>query len=211
MTKMKKTEYSFLSEMQFYPCSTSMNSGQSKSLKEKLFGISPRMLARLLTAKKKCRTENRDLMPKDLFHLKGFMCAGTDNRCYKADLEKMWGIAPREIFAGTEPTCIGCETWSREGVYFFPDSCFYEFIPEEELDRNINPKLAQKILSPMEKAQFHSASDKQRALLTFWVLKEAAAKLTGDGLKGYPNHTNFTLDDPRVSVIDGCLVAILED
>lgn len=117
---------------------TSMKSGQSKSLKEKLFGTSPRMLARLLAAKKKCRTENRELLPKDLFHLKGFMCAGTDNRCYKADLEKMWGIAPMEIFAGTEPTCIGCETWSREGVYFFPDACFYEFIPEDELDKNMN-------------------------------------------------------------------------
>ena len=69
------------------------------------------------------------------------MCAGTDNRCYKADLEKMWGISPMEIFAGTEPTCIGCETWSREGVYFFPDACFYEFIPEDELERNIaDPK-----------------------------------------------------------------------
>ena len=84
-------------------------------------------------------------------------------------------------------------------------------IDAEELDRNINLKLAEKILSPMEKAQFDSAPDKQRALLTFWVLKEAAAKLSGEGLKGYPNHTNFTLDDPRVSVTDGCLVAILEE
>lgn len=42
-----------------------------------------------------------------------------------------------EIFAGTEPTCIGCETWSREGVYFFPDACFYEFIPEKELEKSM--------------------------------------------------------------------------
>ena len=42
-----------------------------------------------------------------------------------------------EIFAGTESTCIGCETWSREGVYFLPDACFYEFIPENELDKNL--------------------------------------------------------------------------
>ena len=115
---------------------TSMQSGQ-KSLKEKLLGTSPKMALRYLIAKKKCKKENRELLPKDLFQLKGFMCAGTDNRCYKADLEKMWGITPMEIFAGTEPTCIGCETWSREGVYFFPDSCFYEFIPEDELDKNI--------------------------------------------------------------------------
>jgi len=115
---------------------TSMQSGQ-KSLKEKLLGTSPKMALRYLIAKKKCKKENRELLPKDLFQLKGFMCAGTDNRCYKADLEKMWGVTPMEIFAGTEPTCIGCETWSREGVYFFPDSCFYEFIPEDELDKNI--------------------------------------------------------------------------
>ena len=83
-------------------------------------------------------------------------------------------------------------------------------IDAEELDRKVNLKLAEKILSPAEKRQFDAAEDKQKALLTFWVLKEAAAKLSGEGLRGYPNHTDFTLDDPRVSVIDGCLVAILE-
>ena len=39
--------------------------------------------------------------------------------------------------AGTEPTCIGTETWNRDGMYFFPDACFYEFIPQEEMDRNM--------------------------------------------------------------------------
>lgn len=116
---------------------TSMKTGHKKSLKEKLLSTSPAMMARYMVAKKTCRKENRELLPKDLFQLKGFMCAGTDNRCYKADLEKMWGVAPMEIFAGTEPTCIGCETWSREGVYFFPDACFYEFIPEDEMNKNV--------------------------------------------------------------------------
>ena len=50
----------------------------------------------------------------------------------------MWGVTPMELFAGTEPTCIGCETWSREGVYFFPDACFYEFIPEDEMNKNMD-------------------------------------------------------------------------
>ena len=80
----------------------------------------------------------------------------------------------------------------------------------EEGDRNINLALAEKILSPGEKKQFDAAADKRRALLTFWVLKEAAAKLSGEGLRGYPNHTDFSLDDPRVTELDGCLVAILE-
>ena len=60
-------------------------------------------------------------------------------------------------------------------------------------------------------ALYESAWDKNRAFLTFWVLKEAAAKLRGTGLTGYPNDTNFSLDDPRVTEMDGCLVAVLEE
>ena len=81
-------------------------------------------------------------------------------------------------------------------------------IDAEELDRPIDQKLAEKILSPREKVQYDAAPDKARALLTFWVLKEAAAKLSGRGLRGYPNNTDFSLDDPRVREMDGCLVAI---
>lgn len=84
-------------------------------------------------------------------------------------------------------------------------------IDAEELDRRANLALAEKILSPMEKAQFDAAPDKAKALLTFWVLKEAAAKLSGRGLRGYPNDTAFSLDDPRVREMDGCLVAILKE
>ena len=82
-------------------------------------------------------------------------------------------------------------------------------IDAEELDRDINPRLAEKILSPGEFARYESAADKHRALLTFWVLKEAAAKLSGEGLRGYPNHTDFSPDDPRVTEQHGCLLAVL--
>ena len=116
---------------------SSINSTKNKSLGELLRSVSPTMIFRMAKAKRVCRKENRELLPKDLFKLKSFVCAGTDNRCYKADLEHMWGVTPMELFAGTEPTCIGCETWSREGVYFFPDACFYEFIPEDEMNRNM--------------------------------------------------------------------------
>ena len=84
-------------------------------------------------------------------------------------------------------------------------------IDAEELDRRVDLRLAERILSPGEKAQFEAAADKRLALLTFWVLKEAAAKLSGEGLRGFPNHTNFSLDDPRVREIDGCIVAILRE
>ena len=100
--------------------------------------ISPALLLKLARAKSRCKKEGRDLMPKDLFKLKGFMCAGTDNNCYKDDLEELWGVRPLELFAGTEPSCIGTETWNRDGMYFFPDTCFYEFIPEDEMLRSFD-------------------------------------------------------------------------
>lgn len=84
-------------------------------------------------------------------------------------------------------------------------------IDAEEADRNIKLSLAEKVLSPSENEQFLQAADPRRALLTFWVLKEAAAKCSGEGLRGYPNHTAFSLDDPRVREMEGCLVAVIED
>jgi phosphopantetheinyl transferase len=82
-------------------------------------------------------------------------------------------------------------------------------IDAEEADRDISLRLADKVLSPAEKNQFEAAADKRIALLKFWVLKEAAAKLSGEGLKGYPNHTEFSLNDPRVFETEGCIAAIL--
>lgn len=84
-------------------------------------------------------------------------------------------------------------------------------IDAEELDRKVHLKLAGRVLSPSEKEQFDAAQDKRRAFLTFWVLKEAEAKCSGEGLRIYPNHTAFSLDDPRVEERDGCLVAVVTE
>ena len=42
------------------------------------------------------------------------------------------------IAAGTEPTVIGTETWAKNGLVLFPDACFYEFIPESEMFKNLD-------------------------------------------------------------------------
>ncbi len=81
----------------------------------------------------------------------------------------------------------------------------------EALSRAVNPRLAQKILSPDEYAQYLAAEDKNKALLTFWVLKEAQGKLTGEGVRPWPNRTDFSLADPRVFTRDGCILALLEE
>ena len=83
-------------------------------------------------------------------------------------------------------------------------------IDAEEKDRQIRLDLAAKILSPTEMEQFSKADDPRLALLKFWVLKEALGKCTGEGLQLWPNRTNFSLTDPRIQEIDGCLVAIIE-
>ena len=84
-------------------------------------------------------------------------------------------------------------------------------IDAEEADRKLKLSLAEKVLSPGEKTQFDGAENQEKALLTFWVLKEAEGKLSGKGLRIYPNHTNFSLNDPRVMELDGCIVAVMEE
>lgn len=133
------TYYISQSLQSFASNSSSNNSNTSKPK------IPLKMIIKYLKAKNACNKENRNLLPKDLFKLKGFMITGADSDCYKDELEQMWGIAPLEVFAGTEPTCVGCEDFNRNGMYFFPDACFYEFIKESDMhrcvdDENYNPK-----------------------------------------------------------------------
>ena len=132
-------------------------------------------------------------------------------------LEKLWGSPLPEI----RRTKLGKPYFANSPLHFsISHTKQYVFaavsetpigIDAEELDRKVHGKLAEKILSPSEKEQYDAAENKIKALLTFWVLKEAQAKLTGEGLRIYPNHTNFTLDDPRVTETEGCLVAVMEE
>lgn len=110
--------------------------GRGRSI-SKLLNLSPKMAYRYIKALYKCRSEKREILPKDLFVLKSLVCAGTDTASYKEGLEEAWGISPLEVFAGTEAGTVGTETFTRNGMAFFPDSNFYEFIPEDEMIKNI--------------------------------------------------------------------------
>lgn len=117
------------------------------------------------------------------------------------------------VEAGGKPYFVG-ENWyfsiSHTKRHAFCALCDAPIgIDAEEADRAIDLRLADKILSPHERAQFDAAADPRETLLTFWVLKEAQAKRTGRGLRGYPNRTAFTLPDSRVQRLDGCLVAVV--
>ena len=84
-------------------------------------------------------------------------------------------------------------------------------IDAEEMDRRVSKALAGKILSPTELPRHAAAADPNAAILRLWVLKEAYAKLTGKGLGDYLYETDFDPNDPRILIIDGCYVAIMEE
>ena len=84
-------------------------------------------------------------------------------------------------------------------------------IDAEETDRDIDLQLADKILSENEKRRYEAALDKRQTLLRFWVLKEALAKASGEGLRGYPNQTDCDPFDPRIIETDGCFVAVVQE
>ena len=63
---------------------------------------------KLLKALWKKKIKKQQLLPKDMFEFKGIVCGGTDSDTYK---------------------------WSRNGLTFFPDVNFLEFIPEDEMKK----------------------------------------------------------------------------
>jgi hypothetical protein len=98
---------------------------------------SPLMNYRLIKAWIKSKRGKTPILPKDIWKLKGLICAGTDTVTLKRKIEHDWGVKPLEVFGGTEPACIATETWSKKGLVLFPDVCFYEFIPKSELELNM--------------------------------------------------------------------------
>ena len=83
-------------------------------------------------------------------------------------------------------------------------------IDAEEMDRVVDPRLAQRYLSPGERNRWEASEDKNAALLRLWVQKEAYAKLTGAGIGKYLKNTDFYPDNKEILQIDGCYVAVLE-
>ena len=84
-------------------------------------------------------------------------------------------------------------------------------IDAEEIGRKIDMRLGERWLSDPERARLEAARDREDALLRLWVMKESYAKLTGRGLGNYLKDTDFSPEDPKIQVIDGCYVAVLEE
>jgi len=87
----------------------------------------------------------RSLLPKDLWAVRGIICAGSDATIFKKRVEELWGRRPLEHYASCEGGYCAIQTWDYEGMTFIPTFSFFEFIPEGEyfkwqLDHSYQPK-----------------------------------------------------------------------
>jgi phenylacetate-coenzyme A ligase PaaK-like adenylate-forming protein len=85
------------------------------------------------------------MLPKDLWSLKIICTMGTDSTVYQKRVKDMWGRAPLNVYGNSESTVIATQTWDYDGMVFFPNLNFLEFIPEEEstkwyMDHSYQPK-----------------------------------------------------------------------
>jgi len=93
-------------------------------------------LWRLLKAVVISKIHKRNILPKDIWHLKGIMSGGTDCEIYKDRIEHYWGKKVLEGYSCTEVGTLSLQAWNFKGMVFYPDIAFLEFIPSEEVRKN---------------------------------------------------------------------------
>jgi hypothetical protein len=116
----------------------SQSSGGAKPSSQML---NPIVLLRIIRAVLKTRIQERSLLPKDIWRLKGIVTGGTDSAIYKDKIEYYWGVKPLEGYASSEGGALACQAWNFKGMSFTPDRNFLEFIPyDEHLKIKENPE-----------------------------------------------------------------------
>uniref|UniRef100_A0A7C4PRL8 GH3 auxin-responsive promoter n=1 Tax=Anaerolinea thermolimosa TaxID=229919 RepID=A0A7C4PRL8_9CHLR len=98
--------------------------------------LHPQVLFRLIRGYIRAKMEGRNMLPRDLWTLKGAMAGGTDTSIYRAQLATYWGVEVHEQYGSTEFGIMATQAWDRRGMYFLPDIAFYEFIPPDEWERS---------------------------------------------------------------------------
>ncbi|OGN74444.1 MAG: hypothetical protein A2X25_06040 [Chloroflexi bacterium GWB2_49_20] len=93
-------------------------------------------LFRLIKAVMIAKINKRNILPKDIWKLKGIMSGGTDTEIYREKIEYYWGKKPLEGFSCTEGGNLCFQSWNFKGMTFFPDNGFLEFIPLDEVNKN---------------------------------------------------------------------------
>lgn len=98
--------------------------------------LRPSVIIRLLGGFIKAKLNKRNILPKDIWKLKGIMSGGTDTDIYRERIKRYWGKEPLEGYACTEGGNMAMQAWNFKGMTFFPDCNFLEFIPYEDHIKN---------------------------------------------------------------------------
>jgi len=107
------------------------------SMKLSTFFLHPRVLFRLLRGLVRSRLAGRNyLLPRDLWTVKCMIAGGTDVQLFRHQIKEYWGHEVIEGFGCTEGGGLGMQLWNAKGLIFYPDTNFYEFIPEAEALRS---------------------------------------------------------------------------
>ena len=118
---------------------------QSSSTKPSKELLDPATLWRLIKAVIIAKLQRRNILPKDIWKLKGIMTGGADTIVYGSKIEYYWGKKPLQGFGCTEGGNVAMQGWNGKGMVFSPDNVFLEFIPLEDhlknkADPNFKPR-----------------------------------------------------------------------
>lgn len=94
--------------------------------------LNPSFIWRMGKGMLKAKLQGRNLLPKDIWNIKGIMTGGADTAVYKDIIKKYWGRESIEGYACTEGGLMAVQAWNKKGMSFYPENDFLEFIPEEE-------------------------------------------------------------------------------
>lgn len=101
-------------------------------------------LFRVMRALIRSKIAKRQLLPRDIWSVRGILGGGTDSAVFKKRVEELWGRVPLELYAGSEGGIYAIQTWDYDTMTFVPNLNFFEFIPEREhfkwqLDHSYKP------------------------------------------------------------------------
>lgn len=75
-------------------------------------------------------------LPREVWQPKAIVAYGLDSSLYAPQIEHFWGRRPLEVHAASEVGVIATQTWSHQALTLLPEAAFYEFIPEDEMQKS---------------------------------------------------------------------------
>jgi hypothetical protein len=97
-------------------------------------GLGLRGMTRYAASKARARISGRRMIPADLWKPKAIVGWGLDTRFYRDRIGEQWGRSPYELYASTEAGPMGVQYRDDGGIALNPEACFFEFVPESEID-----------------------------------------------------------------------------